>query len=288
MNTLLLYVTTVFVWGASWIAIKAQGSIDPELSVIYRFVIAAACMFFWCWAKSLPIKFTKREHFFIAMQGVFLFSTNFFFFYHASYYLTTGLLAVVFSMASTMTLIIRSVLLRQLPQPFVVVGVLMGATGIGLIFWPEIQTLDLEASALKGLVLSIFATCCFSVGSVFSARNQSAGISVRGGSAWGMVYGVIWLNILLLFRGGSYHFDYSVTYVSALLFLAMFATVVGFACYFALQKRVGAEQAAYTTVLFPIVALAISTVIEDYQWSLLAFSGVAMTLLGNFFVLSKR
>ena len=92
----------------------------------------------------------------------------------------------------------------------------------------------------------------------------------------------------MLFRGGSYHFDYSVTYVSALLFLAMFATVVGFACYFALQKRVGAEQAAYTTVLFPIVALAISTVIEDYQWSLLAFSGVALTLLGNFFVLSKR
>ena len=103
-----------------------------------------------------------------------------------------------------------------------------------------------------------------------------------------MVYGVLWLNILLFLRGGSYEFDASVTYLSALLFLAVFSTVIGFACYFALQKKVGTEQAAYATVLFPIVALAISTVIEDYQWSILAFGGVGLTLLGNVFVLSKR
>ena len=85
-----------------------------------------------------------------------------------------------------------------------------------------------------------------------------------------------------------YHFDPSFNYVSALLFLAIFSTVIGFACYFALQKRVGAEQAAYATVLFPIVALAISTFVESYSWTLLAFLGVALTLLGNLFVLSKR
>ena len=279
---------TVFVWGASWIAIKAQGTVDPELSVIYRFVLSAACMFLWCWAKSLPVKFSKRDHFFIALQGIFIFSTNFFLFYHASYYLTTGLVAVVFSTASAMTLIIRCLITRQWPKPLVAMGVLMGAIGIALIFWPEIEVLDMGSTAVKGLVISIIATGFFSVGSLISARNQAAGISVRGGSAWGMVYGVIWLNILLVLRGGSYHFDPSLTYVSALLFLALFSTVIGFACYFALQKRVGTEQAAYATVLFPIVALAISTVIEDYQWTLLAFAGVALTLLGNVFVLSKR
>ena len=278
----------MFVWGASWIAIKAQGTIDPELSVIYRFVIAAVLMFLWCWAKSLPMKFSKRDHLFLALQGMFIFSTNFFLFYHASAYLTTGLVAVVFSTASAMTLIIRSVVARQWPRPLVALGVAMGASGIALIFWPEIKVMDFSSTAVKGLVISIIATGFFSIGSLISARNQAAGISVRGGSAWGMVYGVLWLNILLFLRGGSYEFDASVTYLSALLFLAVFSTVIGFACYFALQKKVGTEQAAYATVLFPIVALAISTVIEDYQWSILAFGGVGLTLLGNVFVLSKR
>jgi drug/metabolite transporter (DMT)-like permease len=279
---------TVFVWGASWIAIRAQTTIDAELSVIYRFAIAAALMFLWAWARSLPLRFSRRDHFYIALQGIFIFSTNFFLFYIASSLLTTGLIAVVFSTASAMTLIIRSVATRQFPRPLIALGVAMGAVGIGLIFWPEIEVMDLGSDAIKGLLISIAATVSFSVGSLISARNQAAGISVRGGSAWGMVYGVLWLNLLLLFRGGSYTFDPSLSYVSALAFLAVFSTVIGFACYFALQKRLGAEQAAYATVLFPIVALGISTVVEDYQWSVMAFAGVALTLLGNAFVLSKR
>ncbi|MGH6934062.1 MAG: EamA family transporter, partial [Dongiaceae bacterium] len=57
--------------------------------------------------------------------------------------------------------------------------------------------------------------------------------------------------------------------------------------YMTLVRRIGADRAAYTGVLFPIVALAISTWLEGYVWSALAVLGVALILIGNVLVLVR-
>ena len=62
----------------------------------------------------------------------------------------------------------------------------------------------------------------------------------------------------------------------------------GSAAYLTLIQRIGADRAAYTTVLFPIVALGLSTWLEDYRWTPLAAAGVALVLLGNVIVLMRR
>ena len=92
---------------------------------------------------------------------------------------------------------------------------------------------------------------------------------------------------VLLIRGQSFDFDPRFPYIASLAFLTVFATVIAFACYFALLKRIGAERASYTTVLFPVVALTLSTLFEGYVWTLPALAGVALTLIGNVFVLSR-
>ena len=62
---------------------------------------------------------------------------------------------------------------------------------------------------------------------------------------------------------------------------------MAFACYLTLLRRIGAARAGYATVLFPIVALAISTLFEGYAWTALAVRGVALALLGNVVVLTR-
>jgi drug/metabolite transporter (DMT)-like permease len=52
-----------------------------------------------------------------------------------------------------------------------------------------------------------------------------------------------------------------------LVYLAFFGSVIGFTAYLMLVGRIGAERAAYSTVLFPIVALNLSVWFEDYHWS---------------------
>ena len=74
--------------------------------------------------------------------------------------------------------------------------------------------------------------------------------------------------------------------MASLGFLAVFATVIGFWSYLTLLGRIGADRAAYVSVLFPIVALALSTAFEGYHWTLAAAAGIALTVFGNVVILN--
>ena len=48
-----------------------------------------------------------------------------------------------------------------------------------------------------------------------------------------------------------------------MLYLTVFGSVVAFGCYMILIGRIGAEYAAYVTLLMPVIALILSTFFED-------------------------
>ncbi len=63
--------------------------------------------------------------------------------------------------------------------------------------------------------------------------------------------------------------------------------MIAFAAYFSLLGRIGAGAAAYSTLLFPLVALTISTIYEGYQWHFNAVLGLCLILLGNLVMFAK-
>ena len=69
--------------------------------------------------------------------------------------------------------------------------------------------------------------------------------------------------------------------------MAVAVSVVAFWSYLTLLGRIGADRAGYATVLFPVVALGISTVYEGYLWTAEAALGVGLVLLGNAVVLTR-
>lgn len=287
MITLLLYLAVVCIWGSTWLAVKYQiGIVAPEVSVAYRIGIAAVFMFGWCVIKELPLRFSPRAHLFMMLQGALIFSTNFFLFYLAAAHITTGLIAVIFSTASIMTIILNSLISKTLPSPHFFMGAILGAIGISLIFSKELAGYHINSEVGAGLLLSLGGTLCFSLGSIVSSRNRIAGFSVCGNSAWAMAYGTGLLCIYALLRGKQIQFEFSMPYTVSLAYLSIVGSVVAFAAYFALLGRIKAEQAAYATVLFPVVALTLSTFFEGYQWTLFAIIGVVITLAGNVLVLS--
>ena len=106
MANFLFYTITVLIWGSTWLGIKFQlGNVEPALSVAYRFALAALILFVWCLTRRLPMRFSRADHFYIAMQGVFLFAFNYLLFYLAELQITSGLAAVVFSTIVVMNLL---------------------------------------------------------------------------------------------------------------------------------------------------------------------------------------
>lgn len=286
MITILLYALVVFIWGSTWLAVRFQvGVVPPEASVAYRIGVAAICMLVWAVCRRQPLRFTFRQHLFMALQGALIFSTNFFLFYHAAAFLTTGLIAVVFSTASAMTLLLNALIYRRRPSINVVSGAGLGICGICVVFSPELANFSLASGDGLGLMLSFGGTLCFSMGSIVSARNRQAGFAVTGNTAWAMFYGTALLTLFLFASGKHFVVDARLPYIVSLMYLSIVGSIIAFAAYFALLGRIDAEKAAYATVLFPIIALSLSTLFEGYHWSLTAVAGVLITLLGNALVL---
>ena len=96
------------------------------------------------------------------------------------------------------------------------------------------------------------------------------------------------MTLYALVSGVHFNFDPSFEYVSSLMYLSVFGSALAFTLYLTLVGQIGPEKAAYATVLFPIVALTLSTLFENYRWSTLAGVGVLLVLVGNVIVLTNR
>lgn len=283
-----LYALTVFAWSTSWIALKAQvGVVAPEVSVAWRFLIAAAVMMGWLAATGRRIRFPLADHLRFAGLGALIFSINFFLFYMGGQYLASGLLSVVFSLASVFNLILAAPLLGQRIEPRVALGGLVGVAGIGLVFWPEIAGTHFDHDALLGLGLCVAGTLFFCSGNMLSSANQRRGLPVFSSNAWGMLYGAGLMVAVALVRGSTFEVEWTLPYLGGLAWLSIVSTVLAFASYLTLLGRIGPARAGYATVIFPVFALGISTLFEGYVWTPLAVAGLVAVMAGNLIVLTR-
>ena len=176
---------------------------------------------------------------------------------------------------------------RRALTPAIVGGGVLGLAGLLLMFWPELARHGASAGTWRGLAFALAGTLCFSCGNLLSARMQALGETPALTNAWGMLVGTTALVAGCAAAGVAPAFDASASYVGALLYLAIPGSVIGFTAYLMLVGRLGPERAAYCTVLFPLVALAISSVVEDYRWTAPALAGLALVMAGNVLVFRR-
>ena len=234
------------------------------------------------------MRFSVKEHSFMLLQGTLLFGLNYLLFYIAELHVTSGLAAVIFSTILIMNMVNGAIFLKSAIDGMVMFGGLLGLAGIILVFRPEISSFSLENNGAMGALFCVVATLFASLGNITSARNQKHGLPIIQTNAYGMGYGALIMLLMTLAWGKSFGFEFSTVYIGSLLYLALFASVIAFGCYLTLVGNIGADRAAYATLLFPIVALIISTIWENYHWTASSAAGVGLILLGNLWMLKRR
>ncbi|HSR48829.1 MAG TPA: EamA family transporter [Anaerolineales bacterium] len=289
MQDAFLFFVTALIWGSTWLAITFQlGTVSPEASIVYRFALAALILAVFAWVRRLPMRFSLRQHAFIALQGTFLFSINYILVYLAELYLPSGLVAIIFSTIIITNVLFGALFLGNPVRPRVVAGALIGMAGLAMVFWPQLRGLDFSGTVVLGLLFSFGSLISASLGNILSARNQRNGLPVVQTNAFGMAYGALVTLAIALVRGATFGFEPTGSYIFSLLYLSVFGSVIAFGSYLTLIGRLGVDRAAYVMVVFPLVALALSTLYEGLGWSTLAFAGVGLVILGNVLALRRR
>lgn len=286
MTTLLLYAATVVIWGSTWIMMRFQlGTVAPEASLSYRYFLAGCFVLAGAaWAGKV-IRLSLRQHLWAAIQGALMFSVNYWITYIAAAYLTTGVVSVFFAGVSAATMLIVFILFGKRPDLLPAIGAGMGVLGTALVFWPEVAGLPLDGPEVLSGLLLVVSVLLFAAGGLIGARNLGAGMPRYATIGWAMVYGGIFMALITLARGTEFGFEFSAPYILSLIYLIAMGSGLVFVLYFIVIERIGPERASYASVMFPLVALVISTFAEDYHWPALALIGVPLAILGNGLVL---
>lgn len=284
-----IYAIVVLIWGTTWYAIKFQlGVVAPEISLVYRFGLAAICVFIYAAATGSGLRLSWRDHRFVALQGFTLFCLNYWMTYLSTQYLTSGLVAVLFTSIIFFNLVNSRLIFGTPIERRVLAAAATGMLGVALLFLPELQAALGDRTIVQGALLALAATYVASLGNMAAMRNTQGGLPVVTVNAYGMAYGALGLAVIAAIRGTPIVFELSWPYVASLLYLSLFGTSLAFGLYLALLKRIGAARAAYTSVLFPVVALIVSTLFENYHWTLPGLIGLAVLLAGNALALGGR
>jgi len=289
MSNWFLYVVTVLVWGTTWIAIEFQlGTVAPEVSIFYRYLLASALLFAWCHYRNLQLQFDLRAHADFLMLGVLLFSLNYIVTYYAQQYITSALTAIAFSMMVWLNIVNARIFFGTRAGRRVVAGAMLGIVGIAVLFLPQVENFSLSDTTLYGTGLAMLGAVLASLGNMVSQASQKSGLPIVQSNAWGMFYGATLTAAIAILQGKTFAFDSSPEYVVSLLYLAVFGSIIGFGSYLTLLGRIGAHKAGYAMVMFPMVALVMSVLFEGLELNRSIVAGMTLVLAGNVFILRGR
>ncbi|MBA4788345.1 MAG: DMT family transporter [Rhizobiales bacterium] len=283
---LVLYAVTVLIFSSGWLPLRLQlGVVDPEVSLVWRFIAASACMFAVAAFSGARMSFPLRDHLLFAVLGATLFSLNFMAFYYAGYHLASGLLSVLFALSAVIIPLMSALASRTWPRPRILAGAVLGVVGVLLVFGPVLSERGFGSGLHLGLLAGLAGALLFSFGSMMSMALGRRGLPQASANAYSMFYGLLLLAAIALVRGVHFQVEWTGRYLGSLAWLILFPTLLGYAVYFRLISRIGASRAGYGTVVMPILALLISSMVEDFHWSLAAAAGIALVLVGNVIVL---
>jgi drug/metabolite transporter (DMT)-like permease len=284
------FIIFTIVWGSTWIVIRDQlGTVPPQWSVTYRFMIAAVAMALVARWKGQSLKMDRGGLFAALVLGISQFCVNFNSVYLAERFITSGVVATVFALLLIPNSLLAWGFLGQKPNGRFLAAGLVAIAGVALLFVHELRTSPMSGSDIAvGLALTMVGLLGASSANVYQAGKEARRHPLLALLAWSMAIGAVLDAALAFTVAGPPVIETRPGYWAGVLYLALFGSVLCFALYFPVVRKIGPGKAAYSSVMVPIIAMSLSTLFEGYRWSSLAIAGAVLSLGGMLLALAGR
>jgi drug/metabolite transporter (DMT)-like permease len=281
-KVLLPFLLVTLIWSSTWIVIKDQlGAVPHTWSVSYRFLIAGAAMMAIALVRRESLRLAEGGHVLAVLLGTLQFVVNYNFVYASELYITSGLAAVVFALLVVPNSTLAWLMFGQRVSARFVLGSAVAMAGVALLFVQEVRAAAGSTEAvLKGLGFVAVAVLAASLSNVMQLMPAIRGRPIAAMLGWAMLYGALIDAAFAWAYVGPPVVEPRLGYWLGLLYLGVVASALAFWLYFEIIRRIGPARAAYSSVLIPIIAMAISTLLEGFVWSPLAIAGGLLGVAG--------
>lgn len=279
------FVLTGSIWGSTWFVITGQiDGVPAAWSVFYRFALATPALFLVAFLMKRRLGLTRPEHALAGLVGVFQFSGNFLFVYHAELYVTSGIVALMFGLMMVPNALLGRIFLgERVPMGFMV-GSMVAITGVSFLLFHEWNANPnagvIGGNVGLGLLLAVFGILAASIANVIQANPTGRAVPMVSLLAWAMLYGTIFDLGFAFLTAGPPPVPTAPSYWAGIVYLALIGSVITFPLHYNLVREIGAGKTAYNAILTISVAMVVSTLFEGYRWTEYTIAGMALAVLG--------
>lgn len=274
----ILYAAICLIWGSTWLVIKiGLVGVPPFLGAGLRFLLSTVLVGAVLTVRRSRIQLTRDDIICILTLGILVFWLDYAAVYWAETRITSGLTAILFSTMPLMTaLLSRFWTQRETLGPRKVAGILIGMVGTTLLFWPEGP---LGATEILGMLAALAGCLCAAINLVVMKEHGQHSDPMTL-NFFGMGLGAVCLLAMsaALERGATV--EWSQSNVLAIVYLAVFGSVVAFTAYYYLIKVMDATIVSLSTLIIPLIAIVLGRVMLDERVTPLAIAGMATVLAG--------
>ncbi|NTZ43445.1 DMT family transporter [Altererythrobacter sp. SALINAS58] len=283
------FLLTGIIWGSTWWVIKDQiDGVPPSWSVAWRFLLATPAMFLVAKFMGKSLAIGRNGQWLALAIGITQFCGNFNFVYRAELHLTSGIVAVMFTMLIVPNAIFGRFLLGNAVTRNFVIGSMVALSGIALLLVHEAQMSPLDGNIALGITLAAMGILSASIANVVQANKTGRVLPMVSLLAWSMLYGTIADFALAWWTAGPPEIPTRPSYWAGIAWLALAGSVVTFPLHYTLVRNIGAGRAAYNGIVTVIVAMLLTTLFEGYRWTPLTVLGAVLALIGLVLALRAR
>ena len=287
------FLLTGTIWGSTWLVITGQiDGVPAAWSVFYRFALATPALFLVAFLMKRRLRLTRPEHMLAVMVGIFQFSGNFLFVYHAELYVTSGIVAMMFGLLMVPNALFARVFIGERVQGGFVLGSAVAIVGVSLLLIHEWRANPdagvIGGNVALGIMLAMLGILAASVANVIQANPTGRAVPMVSLLAWAMLYGTIFDLGFAVLTAGPPPVPTSGSYWAGIVYLALIGSVVTFPLHYNLVREIGAGRTAYNSILTISVAMLLSTLFEDYRWTWLTAGGMVLAVVGMVLALRSK
>ena len=273
-----LYALLCLIWGSTWLGIKVGlVGVPPFLAAGLRFVLAATMVGLVLAVRGRRIDLTRDDKVCVLSLGLLVFWLDYAAVYWAELHISSGLTAVLFSTMPLTTALLSAFWTRsETLRARNVAGILVGVAGTGLLFWPHERLGVMQA---LGMLAALGGSLCASINLV-AMKKHGRHSDPFVLNFLGMGLGAVCLLLMSAALERWTTVVWTRSNVLAILYLSLFGSVTAFSAYYYLIKRMDATIVSLTTLIIPIVALALGRAFLQETVTPAAVLGIVTILAG--------
>jgi drug/metabolite transporter (DMT)-like permease len=273
-----LYGVICLIWSSTWLGIKlGLDGVPPLLGAGMRFGVSGLLFLLPIAAQRRSLRLSRESRRLIGVVGVSTFGISYGLVYWSEQFVSSGLASVLFCVYPFFVALLAHYWLHLEELTWKkLLGIGMGFCGIVVIYADQMHS---AAHSAKGILAVLLAALASSVSLVYLKKHGKT-LNTLVLNFYSMLLGssLLLLAAGLTERGTLVH--WSAKNIVAILYLAIFGSVVAFTIYFYLLKQTSATQMSLVSLICPVLALLLGSWALHERVSGLIMVGAVLVLIG--------